>query len=64
MLYLAESVGISNTCLIGAVLVAYLVPPRGLGKEFSVLVLKDGLPSILLFLVIIKNDKVINRVHQ
>lgn len=65
VLHLAESVGIVNTCLIDAVFVCfYLLPTRGLGEEINVSVLNDGMPSILLFLVIIQNDIVINMVHQ
>lgn len=33
----------------------YLIPPRSLGKEFSVAVLKDEISSLLLFIVIIKD---------
>lgn len=65
MWHLAESVGIVRTCLIGAVFVhVYLIPPRGLGEEINVSVLNDGMPNILLFLLIIKHDIVINMVHQ
>lgn len=59
VLYLAESPGVSNTCLTDAVFVVYLIPPRGLGKEFSVSLLNNGMPSLLLFLLIIKNDIVV-----
>lgn len=41
VLFLAESIGMPNTCLTGDVFVVYLTPPRGLGKKFSVAVLSD-----------------------
>lgn len=40
VLFLAESIGMPNTCLTGDVFVVYLTP-RGLGKKFSVAVLSD-----------------------
>ena len=50
-----ESLGIPNTCLISAAFFGYLIPPRSLGKEFSVAILKDEISSLLLFIVIIKD---------
>lgn len=64
VLYLAESLGISTLCLMGAVSVVYLTLPRGLGKKFSVAVLNDGMLSLVLFLVIIKDDIIINMVQH
>lgn len=51
-------------CLMGAVSVVYLTLPRGLGEKFSVAVLNDGMLSLLLFLVIIKDDIIINTVQH
>lgn len=56
VLFLAESIGMPSTCRIGAVFVVHLTPPIGLGKKFSVVVLSDGMSTLLLFLVIIKDD--------
>lgn len=64
VLFLAESIGMPSTCRIGAVFVVHLTPPRGLGKKFSAVVLSNGMSSHLLFLVIIKDDRIINMVHH
>lgn len=49
---------------MSAVPVVYLTLPRGLERKFNVAVLNDEMSSLLLFLVIIKDDIIMNMVHH